>query len=63
MKEINLETFTHIDDAILWLETELQNFYDMGYGDLKGEIALVNNEWRVGIITNTAQKEFNFDSE
>lgn len=65
MREISLASFTDIYDAMLWLEQYLLDFQSMGYEDIKGEITLVNNEWRVGVITDTSQleMEFEFDTE
>lgn len=63
MKKINLESFTHFDDALYWLENEIFSLKDLGYTDIKGEITLVNGEWRAGVITDTAQAEFNFDEQ
>lgn len=62
MKEINLQSFTDLYDATLWLEQRMLDYQNMGYTDIKGEITLINGEWRVGVITDTSQKEFDFNN-
>lgn len=56
MKEFVLESFSNLEDAVLWLE---QTLYDLEihHDDLKGELTKINNEWRVAVITGTAQYE------
>jgi len=40
----------------MWLEKALYD-YELVENDLKGEIVLVNAQWRVSVITGTAQGE------
>lgn len=61
MKEINLESFTDVDDALLWLEHEIIPFVHEGYDDIKGEITLIDSMWRVSVMTNSRQIEMDFN--
>ncbi len=60
MKTVELESFTDINDAILWMENNLID-YSLNYDDVKGEITLINGNWRVGIIINSSQMELHFE--
>lgn len=61
MREIVVNSFTNSDDALYWLECNIDDLVYQGYEDIKAEMTYVNGEWRVGVITDTAQGEFNFD--
>ena len=56
MKEIRLKEFHDLDEAVLYLESQLWDL-SSDYEDIKGEISLIDGSWRVGIITDTRQVE------
>lgn len=60
MKEITIQDFTHLTDAIDFLENILYDAYPHT-GDIDGEIKLINGRWRVGVTINGRQAEFNFE--
>lgn len=57
MKEIEIEVFDNVNDAMWWLDDRLHSLMDKDEYDIKGEITLVNYQWRVSVMTNTAQGE------
>jgi hypothetical protein len=59
MKDITLEVFSDLDDALLWMENELFA-HELTHPDIKAEISLIDGKWRVGIILNDRQYEFKF---
>lgn len=59
MKTVEIQSFTDINDAILWMENHLID-YAVEYEDVKGEITLIDNSWRVGIIVESRQTEIDF---
>lgn len=61
MKEIVIEDFMHLEDAIDYLEQMLFNG-SFDTSELDGEIKFINNKWRVGVTKNGRQKEFDFDN-
>ena len=61
MRQVEIEQFNSLTDACMWLEKALYD-YELVENDLKGEIVLVNAQWRVSVITGTAQGEL-FDSK
>jgi len=62
MKEITLQVFKDFDDAVLWMENEVWEQM-VEHDDIKVEMVLIDGSWRVGVITNDRQKEFNFGTE
>lgn len=57
MKEILMDSFHDLDDAFYWLEHNITELHYDGHEDIKGEIIFVNNQWRVSVMTETAQGE------
>ena len=60
MRTCAISSFSHLDDAITFLEAEL---FALEYfePDIKGEVVFIDGEWRVSIITKTRQLEFNYE--
>ncbi len=58
MKEFRLESFTNLEDAMMFLENELYEL-EVEHDDLKAEITLIDGQWRVGIMVETRQLELN----
>ena len=56
MRKVEIEQFNSLEQAITWLEKALYD-YELFEDDLKGEITLVGAQWRVSVITDTAQGE------
>lgn len=59
MKEVIIKDFTHLEDAIDFLEMSLWDKV-IETDEVDGEIKWINNKWRVGVTINGRQKEFNF---
>lgn len=62
MKEIDLNIFDNLEEAIVWLEELLSTkalFLEDGQ-TLKGEISFIANRWRVGVIIESKQLELDF---
>mgnify|MGYP001389482615 CR=1 FL=1 len=57
MKEVFIQIYREYYQASVALEEEIEKYIDNGYDDIKGEIALIDNNWRVGIIVGTRQFE------
>jgi hypothetical protein len=62
MKEFRLETFNNLADASMWLEQELYDL-EVIHDDIRGEITLIDGNWRVGVIVNSRQGEIDFGTE
>lgn len=60
MKEIDIKSFTHLFDAMEFLENSLFDAVP-STSEIDGEISFINGQWRVGVILNNRQKEINFD--
>lgn len=52
-----MDSFHDLDDAFYWLEHNITELHYDGHEDIKGEIIFVNNQWRVSVMTETAQGE------
>lgn len=59
MKEVFIQIYREYYQASVALEEEIEKYIDNGYDDIKGEIALIDGSWRVGIIVNDRQMEMN----
>lgn len=59
MKEVIIKDFTHLEDAIDFLEMSLWDKV-IETDEVDGEIKWINEQWRVGVTINGRQKEFNF---
>lgn len=59
MKEVFVQIYRHYYQASVALEEEIEKFIDNGYDDIKGEISLIDGNWRVGVIVNDRQLEMN----
>ncbi len=57
-KEIDIQSFIQFDDAMWFLEEVILTQIDNGYNDVKGEIILIDGRWRVSVIVNDSQLEF-----
>ncbi len=57
-KEIDIQSFIQFDDAMWFLEETVLTQIDNGYNDVKGEIILIDGRWRVSVIVNDSQLEF-----
>lgn len=57
-KEIDIQSFIRFDDAMWFLEETVLTQIDNGYNDVKGEIILIDGRWRVSVIVNDSQLEF-----
>lgn len=56
MKEFRLESFSDLDDAIMWLESQLFEL-ELTEDYLKGELVRIGNSWRVAITIDDGQGE------
>lgn len=56
MKEITIQDFVHLEDAIFFLEDSLVDGL-FSTDEVDGEIKYINGMWRVGVILNNRQKE------
>lgn len=64
MKEIDLNIFDNLTEASVWLEYVLESkvpYFDEETQTLKGEISFIANRWRVGVIVEDKQLEFDLD--
>lgn len=61
MKEISVNVFYNIDEAVIWIENEITELAFKGYDDIKAELVLIDGAWRCGVITDTRQIEFDYD--
>jgi len=57
MKEITVQSFREYYQASVFLEEQVERLLDNGYEDIKGEIALIDGNWRVGVVANDRQFE------
>lgn len=61
MRQIDIDTFSNLEDACIWLEEKLDHYYfEEECEDIKGEIVLIDGKFRTSIITNTSQGELDF---
>lgn len=56
MKEFRLESFSDLDDAVMWLESQLFEL-ELTEDYLKGELVRIGNSWRVAITIDDGQGE------
>lgn len=64
-KEIDISQFEvfELDGAIWWLEDKINHYLANGYRDVKGEIILIDNRWRVSVMSDTRQMGFYFEED
>lgn len=66
MKEIDLNIFDNLDEASIWLEDVIGTrsvFLNEETQTLRGEISFIGGRWRVGVIVEDKQMEFDYDYE
>ncbi len=56
MKEITIQDFIHLEDAIYFLEVLLADVL-FTTDEVDGEIKFINGSWRVGVTLNNRPKE------
>ena len=60
MKEVEINDFIDLDDALDFMESILyQN--ELHTDELDAEIKKINGRWRVGVTINGRQKELDFE--
>jgi hypothetical protein len=57
MKEIDIQSFTDLDDAMLHLEETIYTYIDNGFSDVRGELTIIDGKIRVSVITDDRQLE------